>query len=254
MGVPGYGKSVGWGNFAPGFREITGASLMNAFSRVFQGGIDRKDNITAKAGGGQATATQLGNTYNRVTTVATAGDSVALPKAIAGSEVVVINAGANPTQVFGKIGASDTINGVAGNTGVSLPPGGLALFVCVSAGVWTLDGPGAGASGNFPTVTAVDGLTAFAGGGQGSATALTAQINRVTTVATAADSVKLPAAKAGMQITVVNAAAANSMNIFPATGDSINALAANTAIACAANKTMQFYAAKDGLWHSILTA
>jgi len=254
MGTPGYGKSVGYGNFQPGFREVSGNMLMNAFSRMFQGGIDRQDNITAHAGGGQASAVQLGHTQSRVTTVATAGDSVALPKAIAGSEVQVINAGANPMQIFGKIGATDTINGVAGATGISMPPGGLGIFICVSAGVWTLDGPGSGAVGNFPTVTAQDGLTAHAGGGQGSATALPAQINRVTTVASANDSVVLPAAKAGLQVTVVNAAAANSMNVFPATGDAINALGANAAYAMTANKTAQFFCTANGQWHAVLSA
>lgn len=100
----------------------------------------------------------------------------------------------------------------------------------------------------------VNGLTAHAGGGQGSALALTASINRVTTVGSAADSVVLPAALAGLTVTVINAAAANSMNVFPATGDAINALSANTALAVAANKTVQFTCAVAGTWHSILTA
>lgn len=99
-----------------------------------------------------------------------------------------------------------------------------------------------------------NGLTAHAGGGQASALQLTAGINRVTTVATAADSVKLPAAKAGAQIVVINADAADSMNVFPTSGDKINALAADAAFAMAANKTAHFYCAVDGTWNSILTA
>src|SRR5262249_51571665 len=82
--------------------------------------------------------------------------------------------------------------------------------------LWTLDNAGnataAGTitTGGLNTGTAANALTAHAGGGQGSALALTASINRVTTVATAADSVKLPAALAGQSIVVINAAAANS--------------------------------------------
>lgn len=98
-----------------------------------------------------------------------------------------------------------------------------------------------------------DTLTAHAGGGQASALALTAVINRVTTVATA-DSVKLPPSQAGMTITVINAAAANSMNVFPASGEAINALGANAAFAVAANKTAYFTCATAGQWHSVLTA
>jgi len=103
-------------------------------------------------------------------------------------------------------------------------------------------------------VAASNAITALAGGGQ-TAPALTNAVNRVTTVATAADSVRLPPAVVGTYpIVVVNAAAANSMNIFPSTGDAINALSANTAIACAANKTMIFFCAAPGIWNSILTA
>lgn len=97
-------------------------------------------------------------------------------------------------------------------------------------------------------------LTAHAGGGQGSATALTKQINRVTTVASSGDSVVLPASSAGLFVIVINAAAANPMDCFPASGDAINALAANTAFSIAENKTAIFYCAVNGTWNSVLTA
>lgn len=102
--------------------------------------------------------------------------------------------------------------------------------------------------------SAANAITAFATGGQANARLLTSSINRVTTVGTAADSVKLPAAKAGMTVIVINAAAANSMNVFPATGGVINALAANAAYAVAANKAVMFVCAVDGTWNTLLTA
>ncbi len=110
------------------------------------------------------------------------------------------------------------------------------------------------ANGGIVLQSVTNGITAFAGGGQGSAVALTSVINRVTTVGTAADSVKLPAAKAGASLSVINAAAANAMAVFPATGDAINALSANASLSVAANKTVMFECAVDGTWHSILTA
>lgn len=97
-------------------------------------------------------------------------------------------------------------------------------------------------------------LTAAAGGGQANALQLTRESNHVSTVATAADSVKLPVAKPGMWITVQNAAAANAMNVFPSSGDAINALAADTAISVAANKVIDFYCTSPGKWGSNLTA
>jgi len=56
------------------------------------------------------------------------------------------------------------------------------------------------------TQNAANAITAFAGGGQGSATALTKDNNRVTVCASNNDSVKLPAATAGRRIFVKNAA------------------------------------------------
>jgi hypothetical protein len=100
-----------------------------------------------------------------------------------------------------------------------------------------------------------NGLTALAGGGQTGAIELYPRtINRVTTVATAADSALLPDAAAGEFLTVINAAAANSMNVFPRSNQLVNALAADAAFAIAANKTVDFYCAVDGVWNTNLTA
>jgi len=102
-------------------------------------------------------------------------------------------------------------------------------------------------------VSTVNALTAHAGGGQGSATPLTAAINRVATVATIADSVILPVSTVGITVTAINAGAA-SMNVFPASGEAINALGANTAFAVAAGKTAEFFCTNSGQWHSVLSA
>ena len=72
------------------------------------------------------------------------------------------------------------------------------------------------------------GITAFATGGQGSATLLTKEMNEVSTVATSGDSVKLPVAVAGEVVTVVNNGAA-ALDVFPSTGDQIDALAVDVA-------------------------
>jgi hypothetical protein len=101
--------------------------------------------------------------------------------------------------------------------------------------------------------SAANGITAFAGGGQASATPMTRAINRVTTVATAGDSVKLPLAKAGASIAVINSTN-TSMNVFPQTGEAINDVAANGAYAIAANKAVMFLCAVNGTWDTILTA
>lgn len=101
--------------------------------------------------------------------------------------------------------------------------------------------------------SAVDALTAHAGGGQSSATALTKTVNRVTTVATAADSVTLPVSQAGMMVAVVNSGA-NSMQVFGTTPDTINAAATGTGVAQAAAKTALYVCPVAGKWFQLLSA
>jgi hypothetical protein len=107
----------------------------------------------------------------------------------------------------------------------------------------------------------VDGVVAHVGGGQqqpgvipGPSIAGKAMI-RVATVTSGNDSITLPPSVAGMQITVTNAAAANSLNVFPSplgtTTEAINALGANAAFALTAGKTTTFCCYSPGLWHTL---
>lgn len=100
-----------------------------------------------------------------------------------------------------------------------------------------------------------DSLTAFATGGQASATPLPAAISRVTTVATAGDSVKLPSTKGltGLTILVVNAAA-NSLNVYPSSGEAVDNLGANNPKAVAGTKSCDFTCTGDGQWHAVLSS
>jgi hypothetical protein len=222
--------------------------MTNRFSidgLVFESATDA---LVANAGGGQTNALPLATEVNNVATVASAGDSVKLPPAYPGLTMVVINTGANPMQVFGT--GADTINGVAAATGVAQMQGSVVLYVSTLAGKWFTEGLATGFSGSLQTSSAVNALAANAGGGQASATLLTAMINRVTTVANLGDSVKLPASAAGLVLVVSNAGA-NAMDVFPASGDAINALAANAAIRINANTTVSFYCSVAGTWHMI---
>lgn len=67
------------------------------------------------------------------------------------------------------------------------------------------------------------GITAGATQTQAGATGLTAVFNDVTTVTTAGDGVRLPAAAAGTFIVVRNSDSVNSMKVWPASGDDIGA-------------------------------
>jgi hypothetical protein len=108
-----------------------------------------------------------------------------------------------------------------------------------------------------PLVTT--GIVALAGGGATGATQLVSPINKLGTVATAGDSVKLPLAtkpQVGEQILVINDTAA-SCDVFPGTGDNINASAANLAFAVGANKSCIFVLTTYGTageWNTFLSA
>ena len=108
----------------------------------------------------------------------------------------------------------------------------------------------------FELMTTADLLTAKAGGGQSAVPTITTQMARFTTVASANDSATLPFTSqlAGVQLTISNAAGVNSMNVFPAAGEAINALAANAAFAVAAGKTLTLSCFGVGVWHTILSA
>lgn len=96
--------------------------------------------VTAFATGGQTSATALTGMINRISTCATAGDSVKLPASAAGLEITVINDGAAGAQIFGA--GTDTINSVATATGVPQMPGTIVTYRCTAAGNWRAISPG----------------------------------------------------------------------------------------------------------------
>lgn len=161
----------------------------------------------------------------------------------------LVNAGAT---TFGPFAAGQQVR-------VEAPAGAEAEYVVGAAPQLSGAYPAAmptiqmGANQRF-LASVSNGLVAKAGGGQAGATLCASDINRFITVATANDSALLPASVPGMEITVTNAAAANSMNLFPAVGDAINALGANAAFAIAAGKSVVLSCAVAGQWHAILSA
>ena len=217
------------------------------------------DNITAFAGGGQANATQLGNELNKVTTVATAGDSVKLPPSMPGLTIVVTNKGANSMQVYGS--GTDTIDDSPASTGVSQMRGSVVIYACHTAGAWYTEGLGTGytssGGGAFQTFSYVDGLTASTTHTQLGATPILASQAGIAVCANANDAVVLPPAKAGMQIDIINHGAQTAA-VYPAAqsqggatgGDQINGLGQNNPLTGVVTNTTPaiFYCLTDGQW------
>ncbi len=100
---------------------------------------------------------------------------------------------------------------------------------------------------NLQQVTASIGLTAHAGGGQANALQLADTFNTVATVATTADSVKIPNVGLGPVYAWVINNGANSLNVFPQTGGNLGA-GVNTAVAVAAGKRTLFYSTQTNVW------
>lgn len=102
--------------------------------------------VTAFAGGGQASATQLDYGINTVTVVATAADSVKLPPAVPGAVVVIRiedASGADSCTVFGY--GTDTIDGVASATGNAQADTKGKLYIATT-------GDGLGGAGTWVTL------------------------------------------------------------------------------------------------------
>ena len=98
------------------------------------------------------------------------------------------------------------------------------------------------------------GITAYAGGGQTDATPLTALVNVLGTVGTAADSVKLPAPTKVGQVVYISNTTATSATVYGAGTDTINGVATATGVALAAGKTGMYIATTIGTaaaWRSL---
>lgn len=101
------------------------------------------------------------------------------------------------------------------------------------------------------------GLTAHAGGTQAAALALSAtkSIHNVTIVGSANDSIVLPASTGGGTVHwIKNSAAANSLQLFGLSADTIDGVTAATGVAVAAGKSRLVHDFAVGTWLSLLGA
>lgn len=103
-----------------------------------------QDGITAKASGTAANSPELVYGPNRVETVASDDDGVLLPPARPRAQVLLHNADASQDiKVFGQTwtndsgdSVTDSVNGTAGGTGITMGEGTIAWLYCVTEGEW----------------------------------------------------------------------------------------------------------------------
>lgn len=103
---------------------------------------------------------------------------------------------------------------------------------------------------NGLVIDSISAAVSAAGTAQGTATALVSNINNVTVVTAAAAGVRLPTAVAGMRILIRNSDSADTLNIYPATGGTINALGANAAFTLTAGSTTELMATTATQWYT----
>ena len=138
-------------------------------------------------------------------------------------------------------GSTKTMN--IGTAGVSGSTTAIAIGSSVSGATSTT-------TLNGLVIDSISAAVSAAGTAQGTATALVSNINNVTVVATGATGVRLPTAVAGMRILIRNSDSADTLNIYPATGGTINALAANAAFTLTAGSTTELMATTATQWYT----
>ena len=169
------------------------------------------------------------------------------------------------TPILGtpQSGTLTSCTGLPVGTGISGLGTGVATFLAtpssanLASAVTDETGTGALVFGTSPSLTTpslagetfstTNNVTAGTNAqGQG---ALTTDISVITTAAAAPSGVTLPTATTGRRIVIVNKGA-NAVNVYPATGATIDALAVNTAISLPVNGLLEFNAASTTQWYS----
>lgn len=126
--------------FSSGYRLFGGEKLTTLVQSVFgvngTAQFQRKfvtAGLVAHAGGAQAGATPIPSDITEFDTVTTTADSSAMPVAVPGMRIVVINNGANSMNIFPG-NTTDQINFLGANTAYPLAGFTTVEFVCAVVG------------------------------------------------------------------------------------------------------------------------
>ena len=149
----------------------------------------------------------------------------------------------NANKVANNVGQETTKTINIGTAGLSGSTTNIAIGSAVSGATsrTTLNGI---------VIDSISAAVSAAGTDQAGATALVSNINNVTVVTAAAAGVRLPTAVAGMRILIRNSDSADTLSIYPATGGTINALAANAAFTIIAGATIELMATTATQWYT----
>lgn len=210
------------------FTQTSGAGQVEAGN-----GLTKSGNIlnVASTGGGSLAITA--DSINLTSGIATAGTYRSVTIDTYGRAT----GGTNPTT-FSGYGLSDTSANLAEAITDETGTGNLVFNTDAS-----LTRPALSAETYSTTNNVTAGTNAQ---GQG---ALTSDYSVITTATANPSGVTLPTATTGRRLVIVNKGA-NPVNIYPATGGSIDGLSVNTSIQLAVNGVMEFNASSTTQWYS----
>lgn len=252
------------------FNKVSGALSASLFTGTLttasQPNVTSLGTLTSLSVTGNVTAGNLVGIFANGTsnvTIPAVNGNVNISSAGNANVVVVTGTGANVAGTLGITGNVSPLgiktdnyyyaNGVSISFAGSYSNSNVSSFLA-SFGSNTISTTGNITGGNMIAsnyhIRSVGTSISAAGSTQGTGTALTKEINQITTVSSG-QGVVLPTAVAGMAITIINANA-NSLLVYPATGAAINALATNAGFTQAnANATIQYVAVSTTQWYTV---
>ncbi len=203
------------------------------------------DNITAHAGGGQALATPAYGKIVNILTCATTGDSVMLKHAAYGDWTLIRNGGVRDAYAYPQ--PNEYMDDIADYRDI-IVRGQSNLYYSYANGRWrpmALD--------VTHEISLSNHIIAHSGGGQASATLLTAQFNEISQVATVGDSCKLHTGLKNDVVIVKNDGGTQIQRyatyVYAYEGEYLNGVV-NAYVEVPRGQTMIFYCIADGQWWS----
>jgi hypothetical protein len=240
--------------------NVATSGVANTVNDGAQGNITSVGTLTSLSVSGNITAGNIsatnhtGTTANitgqYITTLATGTAPFVVTSTTQVANLSVATAGSATTAGTVTTAAQGNITSLGTLTGLSVS-GNANIGNIGTGGLITATGNISGANvivTGYHIRSVGTGITA-AGTTQGGGTALTKEINIVSTVASGATGVVLPTAVAGMIVTITNTTA-NSMIVYPASGGQINSLGTNAGFT-QGTTTIQFVAPTTTQWYTV---
>jgi hypothetical protein len=211
---------------------------------------------TVAAGSNSQGSGALTADYNVITTTGSNPSGVTLPTATAGRRIIIVNKGTNPINVYPATGAA--IDALSTNASTQIPVDGVLEFNASSTTRWysysalTLTNPLITTPSLVAAKVSTSASVTAGSNSQGSG-GLTADYNVITSAVNNPSGVTLPTATTGRKILVVNRGA-NPVNVYPASGATIDVLGLNTAISLPVGGLLEFNASSTTQWYSSFNA